>query len=48
MRSITPLFLLLLAWSAAPSPLILLAGAYLVGMAWLVFEAWRAPVIENI
>src|SRR5687767_3195075 len=47
LRSVIFLFLMFLGWPA-PSPLILIAGAYLTGIVWLAFEAWRVPVIENI
>jgi hypothetical protein len=45
MRAVVLLVVLLLAWSAQSMPM-LLGELYLSGIAWLIFEIWRAPVVD--
>ena len=46
MRAILLIVPALLVWFA-DSAFVLLAGLYLAGAAWLTFECWRAPLVDE-
>jgi len=46
MRAIFVIVAVLLLW-LADSPLLTLGALYLAGAAWLAFECWRAPIVDE-
>ncbi len=46
MRAILLIVPVLLLW-LADSPLLTLGALYLAGAAWLAFECWRAPIVDE-
>ncbi len=46
MRAILLIVPVLLLW-LADSPLLTLGALYLAGAAWLAFEYWRAPIVDE-